>query len=539
MAAPNARNRWFQWLQTARSSSLADTGSGSATDILCTTLRARWHPLATPSPAAHAFKINTTDGTESWEPDIAVRSDGSFVVTWTQNRLVTSEQDVLYRMFDIAGEPVTPETFIDLDASTDAQAASHIAWDATNDRFALVWIELASADRMNFRGLDAAGQLLPDVIVVNDVAIVGETLEADVAVLSDGRVVSAVIYDTWLGSPRVYAKAHDLFAATGPVNFIATDLAGAASTQFSHVSVAVDANDQALIVWHGPDTDAQGLSVFARTLDSSDSALGTGPLRIPQSMGGDQNFPSVAISGTTANIVWGGDGELPGQTDAGATFTRNFSLADPGLSITVLDALETTEDGPGSVARFSLVLTTAPAGTVDVSVQSSDASEALVTNGLVSFTASNWSTAQIVTVSGIRDQIVDGDVPYQIVFGISSATDPLYDALPDISQSMLSIDTDQVIGALADVDSAPNRVSETAGPGAYTGVTMLAIDPNAGDGVTYSIVESSSPFDINAVNGGITWRGRCASLLDRPLGGRVAALLSGDGPRHQQRRQSV
>ena len=66
------------------------------------------------------------------------------------------------------------------------------------------------------------------------------------------------------------------------------------------------------------------------------------------------------------------------------------------------------------------------------------------------------------------------------------------------------------IGVVTDIDTAPNQISEDATIGATVGVTAFAVDPDAGDTVSYSLIGSAGPFVIDASTGVVT----AAAALD-------------------------
>ena len=59
-----------------------------------------------------------------------------------------------------------------------------------------------------------------------------------------------------------------------------------------------------------------------------------------------------------------------------------------------------------STDTFTVVLNAQPSSNVVLSISSSDTGEATVTS-LLTFTSSNWDTAQTVTVTGVDDDIID------------------------------------------------------------------------------------------------------------------------------------
>ena len=66
-----------------------------------------------------------------------------------------------------------------------------------------------------------------------------------------------------------------------------------------------------------------------------------------------------------------------------------------------------------------MVLTSAPTADVTINLSSSDPTEGTVPAS-VTFTAANFSVAQTVTVTGVDDALVDGDVAYTIATTVTS-----------------------------------------------------------------------------------------------------------------------
>ena len=111
---------------------------------------------------------------------------------------------------------------------------------------------------------------------------------------------------------------------------------------------------------------------------------------------------SVSLSGSSA------DAKYSGAT--AAVTVINVDNDASGLSVSSISG-NTTEGG--STATFTVQLTAQPTAVVAISLDSSDLSEGTTTPGLV-FNASNWSTAQTVTVTGVNDAVDDNDVTYNI-----------------------------------------------------------------------------------------------------------------------------
>ena len=70
--------------------------------------------------------------------------------------------------------------------------------------------------------------------------------------------------------------------------------------------------------------------------------------------------------------------------------------------------LTTTE--AGGTATFTVVLNTQPTADVTIALSSSDTTEGHGRPASLIFTTANWNVAQTVTVTGVNDALVDGDI---------------------------------------------------------------------------------------------------------------------------------
>ena len=102
------------------------------------------------------------------------------------------------------------------------------------------------------------------------------------------------------------------------------------------------------------------------------------------------------------------DGKYDNKT--AATNVVNLDDADTaGNSLTSISG-STTE--AGSTATFTVKLTSEPTASVTINL-TGDTSEGTIPASLT-FTSSNWSTAQTVTVAGADDKVDDGDITYSV-----------------------------------------------------------------------------------------------------------------------------
>lgn len=94
----------------------------------------------------------------------------------------------------------------------------------------------------------------------------------------------------------------------------------------------------------------------------------------------------------------------------------------------------------GDTAVFSVSLNSAPARDVTIAFTSSDITEGVITNSTLTFTSTNWSTAQTITVTGQNDTIIDTDIAYTINAKITTL-DVFYKSVTVNSLTLTNQDT--------------------------------------------------------------------------------------------------
>src|SRR5207245_2866370 len=133
--------------------------------------------------------------------------------------------------------------------------------------------------------------------------------------------------------------------------------------------------------------------------------------------------------------------------------------------------LVTTE--VGGTATFTVVLTSQPTASVTVGLSSSNTAEGTVSPTSLTFTSGNWNVAQTVTVTGVDDFVVDGNVAYTIVSAAAASADPNYNGRNP-----------------ADV-AVTNQDNHTAGPSAS--LTRSLVTTEVGGTATFTVVLTSQP----------------------------------------------
>ncbi|WP_186440516.1 hypothetical protein, partial [Planktothrix tepida] len=64
-----------------------------------------------------------------------------------------------------------------------------------------------------------------------------------------------------------------------------------------------------------------------------------------------------------------------------------------------------------------------PTSDVLITLSNSNPQEASLSTPSVTFNSQNWSTPQVVTVTGVDDNIRDGDIGYSIISSVDPSSD--------------------------------------------------------------------------------------------------------------------
>ncbi len=157
-----------------------------------------------------------------------------------------------------------------------------------------------------------------------------------------------------------------------------------------------------------------------------------------------------------------------GEPEAVCSFVF-VPASTPGVTVTPTENLLTSENG--DTASFEVVLDAPPKADVTINVSSSDTTEGLVSPSALTFTASDWSTPQTVTVTGQDDALADGQISYTVNLAAATSADTNYNGLKPSDVSVLNADNEP--GVTVSVDSVTTS--------------------EAGGQVTFSVVLNSAP----------------------------------------------
>ncbi len=158
-------------------------------------------------------------------------------------------------------------------------------------------------------------------------------------------------------------------------------------------------------------------------------------------------------------------------------------LIRPGVTIHPVSEL-TTE--AGDTAIFAVVLDSEPTSDVTIAFNPSDTTEGTVSTTSLTFTAANWDSPQTVTVTGMNDDLNDGDANYTISLGPITSADTDYAALAPVDVSLTNADDDSS-GTTVD---APTELTTTEVGGETTFTVVLDCEP--ADDVTIAVSSSDT-----------------------------------------------
>jgi hypothetical protein len=151
---------------------------------------------------------------------------------------------------------------------------------------------------------------------------------------------------------------------------------------------------------------------------------------------------------------------------------QNLDDDEVGFIVDAAPMLQTTEKA-GPAASFNVKLKSKPTSSVSVALTSSNTNEGTVAPNQLIFTTSDWNDLHPVTVSGVDDKLVDGDISYQIVFARANSADMNYSSKFPAPVTVTNLD-DDVLGVIV----TPTTCATTPGTTATFSI-RLSSQPSA------------------------------------------------------------
>ncbi len=212
----------------------------------------------------------------------------------------------------------------------------------------------------------------------------------------------------------------------------------------------------------------------------------------------DNNLGNNASTVTVSVIDASSDNNWDPLADKTVAVTcTNDDVA--GFAVSAISG-NTTE--AGGTATFTVRLTSQPTANVSISLSSSDTSEGTVSPATLTFSSANWNINQAVTVTGVDDSIIDGNVAYSIVTAAALSADPNYNGLNPSDVPVTNIDNDYTLT----VENNGNGTTVPSGASLQTKTAAVTISATPSTGyhfVNWTVTSGSVTFE-NANSAGTT-----------------------------------
>jgi hypothetical protein len=179
-----------------------------------------------------------------------------------------------------------------------------------------------------------------------------------------------------------------------------------------------------------------------------------------------------------------------------------------GIEVIELGGTVVTENGGDDDFGVRLTAQPAPGRSVVLDVSSGDVGEVTVDKAQLTFTPGNWNQHQLVTVTGVPDNTVDGDQHTDVTLSVNLAgtTDPAYIS---VSDRIVSVTTEDIDVAAVTV----NNASATEGGGVMFSVTLSdAVQGGLSVDVTLTDGTAVAPADYNPVVGTLNFSGTAGEV---------------------------
>lgn len=328
------------------------------------------------SAAGAEFRINVRTGAEDPiiqgdhqdHARVAIRDDGSFVVTWSSTANVSNNDnasDVYARIYNANGTAATGEFLVN-SYTPNAQMYSDVATDASGNFV----IALTSGN------LNRNGTWIP---------------------AQDGSISS------------VYAQRYNAagvkIGTEFKVNTYSTD-------SQRDVKIAMAPTGEFIVAWSSRYQDGSGYGVYAQRYDAGGNTVG-GEFRLNEYVAGDQAMPSIAMNGINDFVVsWQSNGQ---DGDQYGVYARRYFT---GVEVEPSSAVKA--EGNSGTTSFTFVVSRygdiGGATTVDYAVTSGSANATdfggALPSGQVGFAVGE--TSKTITIEVSADTLLESDETFTL-----------------------------------------------------------------------------------------------------------------------------
>ncbi len=306
--------------------------------------------------------------------------------------------------------------------------------------------------------------------------------------MDDGDVTFTILTEASSSDPNYNGR--EVVDAT--VTSIDDDTAGITVTPTSGAIMSEAGGTATFIVV----LNSEPIDDVAITLSSSDASEGTvAPMTLTFTAANWGTMQMVTITGVDDDVD-DGDITFTILTDVSSTDAIYNGMIVPGITVTNTDddaagitvnpmtGLATSESGDS--AQFTVALESQPTSDVRIDLFSNNMAEGTVSPLVLVFTTENWAEPQTVTITGVGDDVDDGNVAYSVAVSSVASTDPNYSATDPVDVSLTNLD-DDTAGIM--VDSTGSLTTNEAG-GTAEFTVRLSTEPIAD--VTVTVLSGDS-----------------------------------------------
>jgi hypothetical protein len=206
-------------------------------------------------------------------------------------------------------------------------------------------------------------------------------------------------------------------------------------------------------------------------------------------------------SNTTSTALFEVSTSFQGST---TNFDLHVSMPPPPAHIVVVPTSGLVTSQSGQTATFQVGLTSPPTANVSIAIASDTPTQGTASPTTVTFTPSNWSTPQTVTVTGVDNGASAGPQAYAIVTGAALSTDVRYSGMNPDDVSVTNLDTHPglLLGGAGDVVTSESgrtasfTVKLNSAPTASVTLPLSSSDATEGTVSPTSLIFTTSNWNV-------------------------------------------
>ena len=251
--------------------------------------------------------------------------------------------------------------------------------------------------------------------------------------------------------------------ATG-VTFYENAIAGPTSFTFSVVLASQPTHSVTIPITASPVTRAQVQTVVTFSTTDWNIPKNVNVDAINNAVSDGNEFVSITLGGAVSqDNLYSGSAPVPDVVQ-GQVVDDDVAAINVAYATGVNPPLETFEQTGTAGKEIYVTLATQPRSPVTVALTSDVATEGIPNIASLRFTSTDYAVRKTITVTGVDDAVVDGDVNYNFLIGPSSSADVAYSGLAAVTVAAVNRDNDNAeltIDAVAPMQTTEDLATYT------------------------------------------------------------------------------